>query len=206
MDTGKSYIGITTKSLEERKKEHIKKIKNGRCYDFQKAIATYGSEAFVWEQIDTASSTDELAQKEKKYIIQYNTKENGYNRDSGGGIQKTVYQFSLEDGKLVYEYNSLQSAANAVNAVKSTIGKACDGSSITSKGFLWSYSISSSFPSFRKDKRKKVVQQLDLEGKLIEEFNSVSEASKQTECNKTSIAKVCRGERNSCGGYLWKYK
>ncbi|WP_366139847.1 NUMOD1 domain-containing DNA-binding protein [uncultured Polaribacter sp.] len=147
-----------------------------------------------------------MAQKEKKYIIQYNTKENGYNRDSGGGIQKTVYQFSLEDGKLVYEYNSLQSAANAVNAVKSTIGKACDGSSITSKGFLWSYSISSSFPSFRKDKRKKVVQQLDLEGKLIEEFNSVSEASKQTECNKTSIAKVCRGERNSCGGYLWKYK
>uniref|UniRef100_UPI004047E956 NUMOD1 domain-containing DNA-binding protein n=1 Tax=Polaribacter sp. TaxID=1920175 RepID=UPI004047E956 len=57
-----------------------------------------------------------------------------------------------------------------------------------------------------KDKRKKIIQKLSLDGDFIKEFNSVSEASKQTGCNKTSIAKVCRGERKSSGGYLWKYR
>jgi hypothetical protein len=50
------------------------------------------------------------------------------------------------------------------------------------------------------------VQQFSLEGTLINEFKSVSEAAKLTGCNKTSIAKVCRGERQSCGGYNWMYE
>jgi hypothetical protein len=44
-----------------------------------------------------------------------------------------------------------------------------------------------------------------LEGEFLTEYKSVSEASKLTGCNRTSIAKVCRGERKSCGGYNWKY-
>jgi group I intron endonuclease len=200
----KSYIGSSTKSLETRKKDHLKKSKKGKSYAFQQAIATYGSEAFKWEQIDTAITIDELAQKEKECIIKYDTKENGYNRDSGGGIKKTVYQYSKGDGKLVGRYNSLQSAGNAVSAVKSTIGKACNGNSKTCKSFVWSYS--STYPTDLKDNRKKVVQQFSLDGTLITEYKSVSEASKLTGRNKTSIAKVCRGERQSCGGFSWKFK
>ena len=199
----KSYIGSSTKSLDTRKKDHLKKSKKGKSYDFQQAIATYGPEAFKWEQIDTAITIDELAQKEKECIIKYDTKENGYNRDSGGGIKKTVYQYSKGDGKLVGQYNSLQSAGNAVSAVKSTIGKACNGKSKTCNGFVWSYS--STFPKDINDIRKKVVFQLTLEGEFITEYKSVSEASKLTGCNKTSIAKTCRDERKSCGGFSWKY-
>jgi hypothetical protein len=73
-----------------------------------------------------------------------------------------------------------------------------------SKGSVWSYSPN--FPSDIKDHRKKVVQQFSLEGRFVNEFNSVSEASKLAGCNKTSIAKVCRGERQSCGGYNWMYE
>ncbi|WP_223267274.1 NUMOD1 domain-containing DNA-binding protein [Polaribacter sp. IC073] len=49
------------------------------------------------------------------------------------------------------------------------------------------------------------MHQYSIQGIFIKEFNSVSEASKLTGCNKTSIAKVSRGERNSCGGFIWKY-
>ena len=47
---------------------------------------------------------------------------------------------------------------------------------------------------FNKEQRIKVVQQFSLEGKFINEYKSVSETSNLTGCNKTSIAKVCRGK------------
>ena len=201
--SGKSYIGVTTKSLEARKKDHVKKSKKGKSYAFQFAIATYGAEAFAWTQTDTGSSLDELAQKEKEYILKYNSKEAGFNCDNGGSIPKTVYQYSLS-GVLINSFSSLANAGNAVSAVKSGISKAALGISKTCKGYYWSYS--STFPKILEDLRKKKVQQVSLKGVFINEFESVSEASKQTGCNKTSIAKVCRGERKSSGGFYWKFK
>jgi group I intron endonuclease len=203
IDSGKVYIGATSKSLETRKKDHIKKSKKGKSYAFQQAIATYGPEAFRWEQIDTATTINELAQKEKEYILKYNSKEQGYNSDSGAGFKKTVYQYAVKDGQLINSYDCLENAGIAVGADKRSISSAALGVNKTCNGFVWSYS--STFQSDLNDNRKKVVQQFSLEGEFVNEYNSVSEASKQTDCNKTSIAKVCRGERQSCGGYLWKY-
>jgi hypothetical protein len=40
---------------------------------------------------------------------------------------------------------------------------------------------------------------------FLTKYKSVSEALKLTDFNKTSIAKVCRGEWQSCGGYNWAY-
>src|SRR5690554_5804476 len=71
------YIGATTDSVEQRKLDHVKRANRGESGKFQEAINTYGAEAFVWEQIDTAITTDELAQKEKEYILEYKAKETG---------------------------------------------------------------------------------------------------------------------------------
>ena len=56
------------------------------------------------------------------------------------------------------------------------------------------------------DDRKKIILQYNLGGEEINRFSSASEASQSTGANKSSIAKVCRGERNHAGGYIWKYK
>ena len=202
-ESNKSYIGVTTKGLETRKNDHVKKSKKGKSYAFQHAIATYGAEAFKWEQIDTACSIDELAKKEKAYILKYNAKEEGFNSDNGGGIQKTIYQYD-QNKNLIDSFSCLTSAGNAVSAAKSGISKAALGISKTCKGYYWSYSSSS--PKYINDNRRKVVHQLTMEGEFVSEYESVSEASKQTGYNKTSIAKVCRRERKSSGGYHWKYK
>jgi group I intron endonuclease len=200
---GKSYIGITMKSIDTREKDHVKKSKKGKCYAFQNAISTYGSEAFTWSQVDVAYNANELAQKEKEYILKYNSKEAGFNCDNGGSIPKTVYQYNLS-GTLINSFSSLASAGNAVSASKSGISKAALGISKTCKGYYWSYS--STFPNHLKDLRKKKIQQFTLDGEFVNEFDSVSEASKQTGCNKSGIAKVSRKERKSCGGFYWKFK
>jgi group I intron endonuclease len=202
--TGEFYVGATTDSLHQRKLDHQERASRGEKGQFQEAIGTYGPEAFTWTQIDTANSSDELAQKEKAYVIQYDSKSNGYNSDAGGGIQKTVYQYSLEDGSLVNSYDSLQSAANAVNAAKTSISNVCLGQNKTCKGYYWSYSSHTS-PVNLADERRKTVIQMDLDGRILSEYKSVAEAARKTGISKTCIARCCRGERENSGGYIWKY-
>jgi hypothetical protein len=50
------------------------------------------------------------------------------------------------------------------------------------------------------------IVQLDLEGNYINEWESINEASRSTNVNKTSISQVCRKERNKAGGFKWMYK
>ncbi len=201
---GQTYIGATTKSIDARKVDHEHKANRGSGSYFQEAIGTYGSDAFEWTQIDTANNVNELAEKERQYILQYNSLENGYNQDSGGGFQKNVYQYSNTDGTLVVVYDSLESAASAVNASRTAISNTCLGQNKTCKGFYWSYTLTEPFV-IEGDLRKKDVVQYDLEGNLIAIFESVAEASRQSGISKTCIARCCRGERKQSKGFIWQY-
>lgn len=200
--TNEIYIGVTTKSIEERKLDHIQKSDKKVGSYFQEAILTYGIESFIWEQIDTASSNDELAKKEVEYILQYNTLENGYNEDRGGGIKKTVYQFDFKTGKLINSYESLSQAAITVGAVKQNISDVCLELYNTCKGYAWSYDKDYKLFS---DKRKKEVVQFDLDKNFIAKFESLTEASRATKASKTCIARCCRGERTSTHGFVFEY-
>ena len=202
--TGKFYVGATSDSVEMRRKDHEQKATNNSGYYFQQAISTYGVDAFEWKEIDSAKSINELARKEKDYVIKYNSKEEGYNSDRGGGMKKTVYKYSVERGRLLDSYDCLESAANAVNATKKQISRACLSVNKVFGDYIWSYELIEPF-SLDLDKRFKEVLQLDFENNLIDVFCSVSVASKVTGFNRSSIAKVCRGERNQAGGYRWIY-
>lgn len=202
--TGEFYVGATTDSVKQRKLDHVERANRGEAGKFQQAISTYGAAAFNWQQIDTASTINELAQKEKQYIVEYKAKEKGFNSDAGGGIKKTVYQYSIADGSLINSYSSLQNAANAVSAGKTSIGNACNGQTKTCKGYYWSYSLTEPYVC-KTDLRKKTVLQLTTTGEQVAVFESVAEASKATGISKTCISRVCRGERSQSSGYVWKY-
>jgi len=202
-ESGRSYIGATTGTMKKRKTDHIQKAKKSLGGYFQNAIATQGPEAFVWTQIDTANSIDDLARKEKEYVIKYDSKENGYNDDSGGGFQKSVYQYSIEDRSLIDTFDCLESAANAVGAHKNSIAKVCSGENRTCKGYYWSYLHP--IPLVLQDARKRTVVQMDLIGNVLTQYDSVAEASERSGLSKTCIARCCRGERKKSGGFLWKY-
>lgn len=200
--TNEIYIGATTKSIKERKIDHLQKATKKVGSYFQEAMGTYGVDAFTWEQIDTANSSNELAEKEKEYILKYNSKEQGYNSDSGGGFKKTVYQFN-EDGIVIASFESLNEVESKLGYDKKRISNAC----ITAKnwkGSYWSYSQNSTFKIVI-DRRKKQVFQCSLDRKIIAQYRSVAEASRKSGISKTCISRCCRLERESSGGFLWKY-
>lgn len=203
-ETGETYIGATTKSIEERKADHLQKAnkRGGGC--FQEAIATYGPEAFSWEQIDTASSANELAQKEKDYILEYDSKKNGYNSDSGGGFEKKVYQYNYYHGHLIVtSYKNLKEVEEKFGFDKRRISNACLNTTPW-MGCFWSYSPNRPISDFA-DSRKKTVYQYDLDSNLIDIYSSVADASRKTGVSKTCISRCCREEREHSGGFFWEY-
>ena len=200
--TDEVYIGATTKSIEERKADHLQKSQKKVGSYFQEAIATHGADAFKWEQIDTANSINELAEKEKQYILQFDAKKNGYNSDSGGGFKKTVYQFDL-DGNLIASFDGLKEIESTLGHDKRRVSNACTTATVW-KGSFWSYSKNNTFTHGR-DSREKQVLQCSLDGEIFAHYISVAEASRKTGISKTCISRCCRGERDSSRGYIWKY-
>lgn len=205
VENGWVYIGSTTSTIEERKKDHLQKANKGTGYEFQNDINTYGEEAFKWEQIDSAVNYNELAKKEKEYIIKYDSLDNGYNADRGGGFKKTIYQYSIDNGQLIDEYTCLDNAAIVVNSTKQHISRACLSVNSIYKGFYWSYDEVQSFIP-KKDKRRKKVLYYDFTAETTQEFKSVAEASKFTGVSKSCIARFCRGDRKPPNEVHWEYQ
>lgn len=202
--TEKIYIGSTSKSLTERVKDHLQKAKKKVGSRFQEAIETYGPEAFEWTEIDTAQTVNELAEKEKQYILQFKAQEEGYNADRGGGIQKDIYQYDLKTGVILSTFSSLLEAAESIGVDRKTISKACLGEIKNCGGFSWSYTLADNYIP-EADQRKKKVFQFSEGGMFLRSYDSVAEASDISGVNRSSIAKCCRGIYSSAGNYLWKY-
>lgn len=86
--SGKSYIGLTSRSLEHRRQVHYfhsqAKSKKTKLFPFQMAIRKYGMDDFEWEVLFETDSPEELKQMETYYIGKFNTFEDGYNLTLGG--------------------------------------------------------------------------------------------------------------------------
>lgn len=89
-ETGKSYIGKTTKGIE-RINDHFYRYKYEKQSNNNKtlyfAMKKHGIEAFDYEVIYTTENPEELDSKEIEYIELYNSdinKGNGYNMTAGG--------------------------------------------------------------------------------------------------------------------------
>lgn len=82
----KCYIGKTSKTIEHRKKEHIRDAPS-RKYNmpFHDAINKYGTDSFRWSKLDEANDEHTLNLLEKFYILHYKKiGESLYNLSGGG--------------------------------------------------------------------------------------------------------------------------
>lgn len=78
---GKSYIGQTQKSLDNRINKHFYSVRHKSNLYFHNALRKYD---FDWMVLEECESKSELDKKECQYIKQYNTNKNGYNLTTGG--------------------------------------------------------------------------------------------------------------------------
>lgn len=82
---GKSYIG-QSRDLRHRYNEHVNLLRKGKdgCSILNKAWAKYGEENFGYEVLCYCSE-EELDDKERFFIAEYDSLKNGYNCTEGGG-------------------------------------------------------------------------------------------------------------------------
>lgn len=82
-DSNRSYIGFDS-SWPKRKYAHKQKTKSKNKQHFHNAIVKYGWENFEWEVLYSSSSREDCLEKEKFYIEEYNSMNNGFNMTLGG--------------------------------------------------------------------------------------------------------------------------
>ena len=118
-----SYIGKTTKSLNERFKRHTILHKKGNTHLYR-AMRKYGIENFCVEQISECLDLEDLNQKEKYYISTLQPK---YNMTKGGDGGNTSNSPNYKVG---------MSKRNTFGKNNPMFGKKRDNSSITPKATL----------------------------------------------------------------------
>jgi len=86
----KSYIGLTTKSLELRARLHYNESKN-KMYKFANALKKYNKSDWGWKILHDNIPYKYLSDMEVFYIFIFDTYNNGYNSTEGGEISPMVY-------------------------------------------------------------------------------------------------------------------
>ena len=106
--TGKSYIGQTVLPFKQRKAAHINEAKrttyNLSC-KFHKAIIDLGESDFEWfieKDLSVYDIPPEKIKKlltvyERELILQYDSKNNGYNENSGGSGYMKNFNLTKEE-------------------------------------------------------------------------------------------------------------
>lgn len=210
---GKIYIGQSI-NPEKRKYEHLYGRKKGTNTYFDKALGKYGLENFDFEVIDYTNNIKKIDELEKYYIKKYNClKPNGYNILKGGRKQrgawnsKEIDEYDL-NGNYINSYESANYYHNFVNKEynASSIRQCCN--KLTHyKNRIFRFKGSDKPTPYIKPQPNHIrkIYQRDLEGNIINEFISVSEASRKTNSSRTGILGCANGYYKTAGGYIWTY-
>ena len=215
--SGKSYIGQTIQTKEQRER-HGKGYE--RCPVFYKAIQKYGIENFTYEILEEVEQ-EKLDEREIYYISLYDTLvPNGYNVSTGGlqgcvpeSCKKTL-QFDL-CGNLIKEWSSLSEAVRFYNMNKGNIAACCRHEKRTAEGYIWQYADDVQLEFHIEDQRtysairqgtRIPVLQFTLDGELVREYESISQAYEITKIRHIGESLRHPESRHTCGGYIWKFK
>lgn len=170
----KVYVGKTNFSLEKRFKEHCKDVFKR---DFEKrplysAMKKYGVEHF---HIELLEETDNPEEREKYWIEQKHSYENGYNATRGG------------DGKPYLDYDLIVSTYQRLqNIVKTAKEIGCDRKTVSNILKANNIEILSS-QEITRNKTSKLINQYDLDNNFIQTFPSTTAAARALNKEKAPV-------------------
>ena len=205
---GKIYVGQTSRTIEDRWREHVRdafKRKKQAFFPFHLAIKKYGQDAFQIEQLEECSSHD-LDERERYWIKYYDTYHNGYNADYGGRSNKghPIYQYAL-DGTFIKGFNTLGDAQEAIGGKAIVLNSKHPNRAIG--GYLWNREKVDKL-DFVWSPRVKSVHQYSIDGKYIASFDSLRQAAYIVSGRASScfIGGACRGDYDTAYGYRWSFE
>ena len=205
------YVGLTTKSVEERWSEHCDTAKRGYGgYLIHSKMHSHGLSHFSIYKIE---DTDNLNEREKFWIKKLNTHVSlgGYNLTWGGeqcsdSIKKKCYQYT-PTGEYLHEYSSIAEAGRAVNGKSNNIIKVLEGKLNIAYGYRWSFNKVNKLPSLTTNYtgQAKPISQYDLNYNFIKSYPSVREAARTLNKSQGTISMAATGRRKTAYGFIWKY-
>lgn len=124
---------------------------------------------------------------------------------AGLSNRKTILQYNI-DGEFIAKYLGLVECANQTGCAKSDVCKCCKGQVFQVKGNIFIYEENGlPLDYYLAGKRHWKVEQYK-DGKLINTFDTIRQASIITGVDDSNICKVLNNQMNFAGGYSWKYK
>ena len=194
---GKIYIGITNQGSGTRYRHHWYEARIGEPSPIHKAMAKYGEENFTLEIIDFADTYDELKEKEKFYIKKFNSMDRsiGYNLTEGG--DGTFGRLHSEETKEKIRQKALGRKASEETKKKMSEARKGKCSDKKRKHLLEISKL-----------RCKKVYQYDKNMNLLNEFNSIAEAVKNTGICKDTITNQLKNPPKNLNNwrikFIWK--
>lgn len=225
----KLYIGQTTQELKKRWNDHKKRGAKS-CPALKAAIGKYGKENFKIEEIDNASTIEELNIKEEYWIKFYNTiAPNGYNLTSGGNSKlateetKRKMSQNYEDNIELWEKVSEASKKNWRNPVyrknisekRQKTWKNKQYRKKMSKLRKLSHKNNPNMENARNalrklaETRKKPIYMCDLNNNILKEYNSTTDAiyeNSHLKLQQSQISACCRGIAKTHRKLKWRFK
>ena len=202
--------------LDEREQYWIEKLNSKIPYGYNMTLGGEGALKYdrlkiikMWEE---GLSTQQIIEScgicfstLKQILTQYNLY-NELEDKQRRKLVKKVYQYS-QYGELIKIHDSIQAAANSVEVDRSIISRCCNGEKKSSKGYIWSLvPIDFSFKEIKKWKKRRVIQK-DLQGNIINIYDTMVEAGKAMNKKNTKyIKECCDGLRESMYNYIWQYE
>jgi group I intron endonuclease len=230
--TTKIYIGKTSKTLNERRKQHYYLA---HCYNekyhtyFLRALQKYSPDTFIWEILEEVEEKL-LSEREKHYIRVFNSNNNifGYNLTEGGegvvGRSKEVLLkmseffkgrvFSEDHKKKIGEKTKerLQNEEYKerwIDSIKEATStkEYKEKQSKSHKGKKLSEDTKKKISKSRKNMNKGISSPYNKKVRCIEtgiEYFSILNASECTNINNSNIGACCKGKRKTAGGFHWE--
>lgn len=123
------------------------------------------------------------------------------------GHGKAVMQLD-KNGIIIAEYSTISEAARVIGVGADGIASCCRGKTQTASGYQWIYQkdYDPNKSYIFVNRRIKPVVQIDKDGNFLKEYQSISEAEKETSIDNRFISMVCKNKRRTAHGFRWMYK
>lgn len=212
----KIYIG-------QHKRNYFDERYKGSGKEIMKALKKYGRENFKVEIIEWCYNLQDLNDAENTYVDYYKKLygRQCYNIAEGGNGYVSKYLSDEGKEELRKKVSNTLKGRVITELHRQRISKGLKGykkskehiEKIAAKhrGLKWSDESRKNLSKARKGtlpacSTLKPVEQLSLDGNLLNCFHSINTASKETGIYCTSISKCCNNKRKTAGGYIWRFK
>lgn len=221
--TGRIYIGQSI-NLKNREKQHKNINESKKQIKLYRSFNKYGIINHKFEIIEYCK-LEELDNKEIYWGNFYDVLNHGLNCKLGKGRGlvsndlkekmkisnkrkkiKPVLQYDLH-GNFIKKWDAIKDAEDYLKTENHTnISACCLGKQKSAWGYIWKYQKGPIETKIKGIKHTLIVEQYDLEGNFIKEWESVKQIKEILGFAYSTIYECLNGKWKQTNGYIWKYK